>query len=133
MCIRDSSSTLPVDNQSFFYQGFGASAVLTELFDIQNDKVNFLKARVNYGTTGKDAGLYLLNSVFVGNPLIEDWPDIYDITLPFNNQSGFSRGNQIGNPDLKPELTTTLDVYKRQSLKGSLVICSTFPDFTLYL
>ncbi|MBK7524057.1 MAG: SusC/RagA family TonB-linked outer membrane protein [Saprospiraceae bacterium] len=107
---NDYSSTLPVDNQSFFYQGFGASAVLTELFDIQNDKVNFLKARVNYGTTGKDAGLYLLNSVFVGNPLIEDWPDIYDITLPFNNQSGFSRGNQIGNPDLKPELTTTLEL-----------------------
>lgn len=107
---NDYSSTLPVNNQSFFYQGFGASAILSELFDMTSDKFNFLKVRANYGTTGKDAGLYLLNSVFLGNPLVEDWPDIYDITMPFNGQSGFSRGNQIGNPDLRPELTTTLEL-----------------------
>lgn len=107
---QDYSSTLPVNNQSFFYQAFGTSALLHELLDLQSDKVNFVKLRASYGTTGKDAGLYQLNSVFLGNPLVEDWPDIYDITLPFNSSSGFSRGNLVGNPNLQPELTTTLEL-----------------------
>lgn len=106
---QDYSSSLPVNNQSFFYQGLGLSAVVTDLLDLKSDKLNFLKLRASYGTTGKDAAIYLLNSQYVGNPLIADWPDIYDITLPFNGQSGFSKANLVGNPDLKPELTTTLE------------------------
>lgn len=106
---QDYSSTLPLDNQSFFYQAIGASAVLSEAFGLKDSKLNFLKARVSYGTTGKDAGLYLLQSNYLGNPIAVANGDIYDINFPLNGQTGFSKGSQIGNPNLKPELTTTFE------------------------
>ena len=106
---NDVSSTLPKANNSFFYQSVGISTVLTDLLGMQkNNLLNFAKLRVGYGTTGKDAGLYLLDSYFIGNPDIVGLGD-YTITLPLNGQPGFTTGNQIGNPDLKPELTTTLE------------------------
>lgn len=107
---KDYSSTLPVANQSFFYQAIGASAVLSEILNLDNTNLNYLKARASYGTTGKDAGNYLLQSVYQGNPVAVANGDIYDINFPLNGQTGFSKGNQIGNPNLKPELTTTLEL-----------------------
>ena len=106
---NDWSSTLPVDNQSFFYHAFGASAILSEYMNLDGSALNFLKLRASYGTTGKDAGTYLLNSIYAGNPLAVDYNDIYDITFPLNGQTGFTKGSLIGNPDLKPELTTTFE------------------------
>ena len=106
---NDWSSTLPSTNNSFFYGAVGASVVVTDLFNIENDIVNYAKLRGSYGTSGKDADLYLLNSYFVGNPEIVDLGD-YALTLPKNGIPGFTIGNTIGNPGLKPELTTTYEV-----------------------
>src|SRR5690606_17930757 len=55
------------------------------------------------------AGLYLLNSYYVGNPTIQDLGD-YTLFFPFNGRPGFTTGDRIGNPGLKPELTTTYEV-----------------------
>ncbi|AXP79599.1 Colicin I receptor precursor [Mariniflexile rhizosphaerae] len=106
---NDWSSTLPTENNSFLYGAVGASLVLTDLFDIKNDVINYAKLRGSYGTSGKDAGLYLLNSYFVGNPQIVELGD-YDLTFPKDGVPGFTIGNTIGNPTLKPELTTTYEV-----------------------
>ena len=107
----DYSSTLPVDNQAFFYQAIGASAILSDYLGLKESKnFNFLKLRGSFGTTGKDAGLYLLQSSYAGNPQLAAFGDIYDINFPFNGQTGFSKNGQIGNPNLKPELTTTLEL-----------------------
>jgi TonB-linked SusC/RagA family outer membrane protein len=107
---NDWSSTLPQDKNSFFYQGFGVSAVLSDIFGLKdNDYLNFLKIRGGIGTTGKDADLYLLESYFVGNPVIQSLNQ-HDITTPLNGQPGFTVGNYIGNPDLKPELTTLYEL-----------------------
>ena len=106
---NDWSSTLPVDNNSFFYQAVGASAVLTDLFKVESDVLSFLKLRMSYGTTGKDASSYLLQPVFVANPTLQSLGNGHDLTFPVNGQAGFTQGNRIGNPDLKPELTTTFE------------------------
>ena len=106
---NDWSSTLPAENNSFLYGAVGASVVLTDLFDIKNDILNFAKLRGSYGTSGKDADLYLLNSYFVGNPEIVDLGD-FALTFPKDGVPGFTIGNTIGNPSLKPELTTTYEV-----------------------
>ena len=71
--------------------------------------MNYFKLRGGIGTTGKDAGLYLLESYFVGNPIIQSLNQ-HDITFPFNGQPGFTVGNYIGNPELKPELTTLYEI-----------------------
>ncbi len=106
---NDWSSTLPAENNTFLYGAVGASVIVTDLFNIENDVLNYAKLRGSYGTSGKDAGLYLLNSYFVGNPEIVGLGD-YALTFPKNGVPGFTIGNTIGNPGLKPELTTTYEV-----------------------
>jgi len=105
---NDWSSTLPAENNSFLYGAVGASIILTDLFDIKNDVINYAKLRGSYGTSGKDAGLYLLNSVFAGNPTIVGLGD-FTLNFPKNDVPAYTIGNTIGNPDLKPELTTTYE------------------------
>ncbi|HEY5688234.1 MAG TPA: SusC/RagA family TonB-linked outer membrane protein [Yeosuana sp.] len=106
---NDVSSTLPSDNNSFLYGAVGASAIFTDLLNIKNDVLNYGKIRGSYGTSGKDANEYLLNSYFVGNPNIANLGD-YNLFFPKNGVPGFTIGNTIGNPGLKPELTTTYEV-----------------------
>jgi TonB-linked SusC/RagA family outer membrane protein len=106
---NDWSSTLPEQNNSFFYSAAGVSAIVTDLIGLESETLTFFKVRASYGTTGKDAGLYLLNSYYDGNPTIINLGD-YSLFFPLNGQPGFSTGNRIGNPGLKPELTTTFEV-----------------------
>ena len=106
---NDWSSTLPEASNSFLYGAIGASVIFTDLFDIKNDILNYAKLRGSYGTSGKDAGVYLLNSYFDGNPQIAGLGD-YALFFPKNGVAGFTLGDNIGNPDLKPELTTTFEV-----------------------
>src|SRR5690606_2510508 len=56
---NDWSSTLPAENNSFLYGAVGASVIFTDLFDIKNDILNYGKLRGSYGTSGKDADIYL--------------------------------------------------------------------------
>ena len=105
---NDWSSTLPSSNNSFFYNAIGGSLVVSDMLGIKNDALNFLKLRASYGTSGKDAGLYLLKSTYVGNPTVQTL-GTYSINFPLNGQPGFTTGNRIGNPNLKPELTSTIE------------------------
>jgi len=108
---NDWSSTLPSASNSFFYSAIGASAILSDLLKLQDSKyMDFLKLRGSYGTTGKDAGLYQLQSSFTGNPVLQALANGHDLLFPLNGQAGFTQGNFIGNPDLKPELTTTTEL-----------------------
>ncbi|MCC6583048.1 MAG: SusC/RagA family TonB-linked outer membrane protein, partial [Chitinophagales bacterium] len=106
---NDWSSTLPVKNRSYLYQSGGVSFVPTELFKKPNKYLSYLKVRANVGTTGKDAGLYLLNSYFSLNPTILSYSSDYEIQLPFDGASGAVKSSTIGNPALKPELTITYE------------------------
>ena len=72
---NDWSSTLPAGNNSFLYGAAGASLVVTDMLKLESDALNYLKLRTSYGTSGKDAGLYLLRSTFVGNPTIQNLGD----------------------------------------------------------
>lgn len=106
---NDWSSTLPSESNSFLYGAVGTSLIFTDLLNIESDILNMGKLRASWGTTGKDAALYLLDSYFVGNPTIVGLGD-YALFFPKNGTPGFTLGNQIGNPNLKPELTTTFEV-----------------------
>lgn len=106
---NDWSSTLPKDSNSFLYSSIGASAVISDLVDMNDDVVSFFKIRTSYGTSGKDAGLYLLNSSYIGNPQIVELGN-FDVQFPIAGQSGSTVSNTIGSPELKPELTKTFEV-----------------------
>jgi outer membrane receptor protein involved in Fe transport len=125
---NDWSSTLPEENNAFFYQAVGASAVITDMLKVESNTLNYLKLRAGYGTTGKDAGLYLLNSVYVANPTLQSLANNHDLFFPLNGQAGYTLGNRIGNPDLQPELTTTFEI----GLDASFVNDRIALEYTFY-
>ena len=93
---NDWSSTLPVDNNSYFYPSVTASVLLSEAFGWRSKAVNYLKIRGGWSRVGADANPYQLATVFTsetafnGNPL----------------QSSSTIGM---NPNLKPEKTSSIE------------------------
>ncbi|MGV3528364.1 MAG: SusC/RagA family TonB-linked outer membrane protein [Flavisolibacter sp.] len=104
---NDWSSTLPVDNNSFFYPGANASLVVSRLTDLSNLGISYLKLRGAYGKTGKDAPVYSLESTLAsGNAAL----GFGNLIFPIDGVNAFEIGNIIGNKSLRPELTTELEV-----------------------
>lgn len=107
---NDWSSTLPEENNSYFYQAIGVSAIMSDILGWQDSRLlNFAKLRGSYGTTGKDAPIYRLQSTFEGNPVIMELNN-HTLTTPINGQPAFVTGDLVGNPNLRPELTTTYEI-----------------------
>jgi hypothetical protein len=57
---NDWSSTLPIDNNSFFYPGGTISWLASRTLDLGNTPISYLKLRAGYGKTGSDPAPYLL-------------------------------------------------------------------------
>jgi hypothetical protein len=45
---NDWSSTLPADNQSFFYQAVGVSGIVSDYLNLEESAVNYIKLRADY-------------------------------------------------------------------------------------
>lgn len=58
---NDWSSTLPVENRSYFYPSVSGSLVFTELMP-KNDILSFGKVRASWAQVGKDADAYATNN-----------------------------------------------------------------------
>ena len=113
---NDWSSTLPSGKRGFAYYSGGLSFVPTEF--IKGDAkewINYIKLRVNAGTQGKGADPYRLNSIYAASQFLTDYfgnnlPNSFPVIgLNGSTVSGYTVGNQIGNPDLKPEITVAYD------------------------
>lgn len=100
---NDWSSTLPIDANSYFYQGVTASFLFSELIP-QNNILSFGKLRLAYGTTGSDANPYGTADSFV-----QSYANAYyaaDVAkFPINGINAYHKGATAGNPNLKPEMT----------------------------
>ncbi|HSH64484.1 MAG TPA: TonB-dependent receptor, partial [Bacteroidia bacterium] len=106
---NDWSSTLPSNKRSFFYPSANASFVMSELFkqEFKNKYISYAKLRASAAQVGNDAGPYLEKTLYEKGDLSGlSWGST---TLPFNGINGYSVANLIGNPDIKPEITTGLE------------------------
>ncbi len=104
---NDWSSTLPIENNSFFYPGANVSFVFTEATSALDNIMSFGKVRASWGQTGNDADPYSVYSVFIPGQVALPFGDI---NLPFNGVNGFELSNQIGNLSLQPEITSEVEV-----------------------
>ena len=95
---NDWSSTLPVENRSFFYPSLSIGAVFSDMLDLP-DWITYGKLRASIAEVGKDAPPYSTIGVFFS-------PGIY----PIQGQTGFSKGATIPSPNLRPERTTSQEV-----------------------
>ena len=104
---NDYSSTLPVDNQSFFYPSVGGSFEFTQLPMLKGNKIlSFGKLRASYAEVGKDAPPYKIGT---------------NLDAQFTTGGGFQYNVFGGNPFLVPEKVKSFEVgTELQFLKGRL-------------
>ncbi|GAB3008392.1 SusC/RagA family TonB-linked outer membrane protein [Niabella terrae] len=111
---NDWSSTLPIENRSYFYPSISGSFVFTELMP-KNDILSFGKVRASWAEVGKDANPYATNTY---------------VWAPYSIGDYIAVGNQwaAGNPILIPEIQDSWEVGGEfHFLKGRLNL-----DYTYY-
>ncbi|MCK4343915.1 MAG: SusC/RagA family TonB-linked outer membrane protein [Bacteroidales bacterium] len=73
---NDWSSTLPIENNSYFYPSVSLGFVLTEALEMQSNILSFAKLRASYAKVGDVAspyqleGIYTVSDPFNGNPVM---------------------------------------------------------------
>lgn len=92
---RDRSSTLPKDDNVFWYPSVSASVLLSNVFDAS--WLNFAKLRGNYAEVGNDTDPY---RVF----------NTYNISAPFGTAGWASNNSNLNNPNLVPERMKSYEV-----------------------
>lgn len=98
---NDVISTLPIQNNSFFYPSLSSSVVISQLTQLP-DWFSYLKARgswsrVSSGTLGDDSYSY-------------DHLTSYNKGVIWNNQPSLNFGNQLKNNDLTPQTSDSWEV-----------------------
>jgi TonB-linked SusC/RagA family outer membrane protein len=93
---NDWSSTLPLDNNSYFYPSVSLGWVFTETFGIKSNILSYGKLRGGWAQVGSDTGPYQLNGV-------------YGSSSPFFGNPSLSYTNTIPPLGLKPEKTTSME------------------------
>ena len=93
---NDWSSTLPVDNNSYFYPSVTASVLLSEALGWRSKAVNYLKIRGGWSQVGADANPYQLATVFTSETAFNGNPLQSSSTIGMNS-------------NLKPENTSSIE------------------------
>jgi TonB-linked SusC/RagA family outer membrane protein len=94
---NDWASILPVKNNSFFYPSVAGSILLSEMFDLQSAKIDYLKIRGGWSQVGSTGALAPYNIV----------PTFGLTNTGFGNQA-FVPNTQF-NPELKAETVTGIE------------------------
>lgn len=89
---NDWSSTLPVDNRSYFYPSASLSWIVNESFELPTN-ISLLKLRGGLAQVGNDTSPYQLNPVLS----MGRWGDLIYMQLP----------GTLLSPNLKPEIATS--------------------------
>ena len=110
---NDWSSTLPVDNNRYFYPSVSSGLVLSDAFKeksiFKNGTVSFAKVRANWANVGSDEEPYQL--AFTYSPLTQQ-ADIYTFNqnFPYNGASAFGATNIIPPSNLRPQRQNSWEV-----------------------
>lgn len=95
---NDWSSTLPAENNSFFYPSASLSAVVSDIFNIQSGVLSFMKLRGSWAQVGNDTDPYRLQQLFNSRGL---WAGSTPVV---------SEDTEIANSELRPETTTGIEL-----------------------
>ncbi len=105
---NDWSSTLPIENRSYFYPSVSGSFVFTELIP-KNDILSFGKIRASWAQVGKDADAYATNTYLWAPQIVSG-----QFVGTGNSWTG-------GSPELMPEIQTSTEIgTELQFLQGRL-------------
>ncbi|MEJ8802946.1 SusC/RagA family TonB-linked outer membrane protein [Pontibacter sp. H249] len=106
---NDYSSTFGEEENSYFYPSVALSFIPTEAFPVlKNDVVEFMKIKGNYAKVGKEAPAFSTNTYFVQAGATDGFGP--SIVFPYNSLGGRTLSNAAGDPNLRPEFTTSKEV-----------------------
>jgi len=95
---NDWSSTLPKNNNSYFYPSASLSGIITELFPVsESSPISFAKVRASYAQTGNDTDPYRLRN-------------IYSYSTPWQSLQAVTEPSSIPNANLLPESINSFEV-----------------------
>lgn len=92
---NDWSSTLPLNNNSYFYPSATLSGVISDMVALPS-AFTFLKLRAAYAEVGNDTSAYNLQNVYNNSTAFKDYPVL-------------SESATLLNPELKPEITSSYE------------------------
>jgi TonB-linked SusC/RagA family outer membrane protein len=111
---NDWSSTLPVDNNSYFYPSATLSAIVSDMFQMPRS-ISLIKARAAYAEVGNDTSPYSLTNVFNNQ-------------IAWGSDQAKSESSTLSNAALRPERTASTEFgLDLRFLEGRLGF-----DFTYY-
>jgi len=98
---QDKSSTLPSNNNTYFYPSASLSAILID------NEATFVKLRGSWSQVANDTDPYLTANSFINGSADSGFGDIVS---PLGGVGFFEASGILGNPDLKPERTSELEI-----------------------
>ena len=97
-----------LENTGFFYPSASLAFVFSELLGGNTNAFSFGKLRLSYAQVGAPPpNPYSTASVFGAFSIGDGWGD--NINFPIAGQTGFDQSSLLGNANLTPELSTTLE------------------------
>lgn len=105
---NDWSSTLPLENNSYFYPSANLAFVFSDAFNISSTWLDYGKFRASWAKVGNDTNAYLLDFTF--NPVTTATGQYgLDLNFPFNGALAYSASNTIPSENLVPEEQTSIE------------------------
>ncbi|HVI47414.1 MAG TPA: SusC/RagA family TonB-linked outer membrane protein [Chitinophaga sp.] len=122
----ESSSTLPVSNQWYFYPTASLGYVFSDGLKLKNDFFSYGKVRLAFSSVGRGLSPYRLQTYYGQTAPGDGWTN--GIVFPFNSLVGYSKSATLGNSTLKAEKTNQFEVgTELRFLKDRISI-----DYTYY-
>ncbi len=113
---NDWSSTLPEDNNSYFYPSATLSFIFSDAFSMPEDILTYGKVRASWTQVGSDTDPYQLQSTYIS-------------TDPFGDIPTYTVQNRLPNASLKPEQTESVEFgADLRFLKDRLRLDATYYD-----
>jgi TonB-linked SusC/RagA family outer membrane protein len=128
---NDWSSTLPVGANSFFYPSVSGAFIFTELLkgSAITNILNYGKVRASWAQVGNDANPYLLSNTYSQGNISDGFTTGGNTIFPFNGVPGFMINSLLGDPNIKPEITTSREVGTELGfLKNRLYVIANYYD-----
>ena len=103
---RDRSSTLPIENNTFYYPSVSTSVLLSNIIG-GDETLNFLKLRANYAEVGNATDPY---RVFNTYQIFQPDTESVRVGAPFGGSGVASNNFTLNNLELKPERAKSYEV-----------------------
>lgn len=107
---NDWSSTLPANNNSYFYPSVSLSSDITSMLGLESNVLSYAKVRTSWAEVGSDTDPYRLQNVY-------NFFDKWDGSLISPTVDRI-----LNNPDLKPETSTSFEIGTELGFLGNRIM-----------